>query len=306
MRQHCTRASSVVADPPRSAVRSPSPSAASTASLDRGRPRTRARGRGAAASPRTGSWRAGWRCPGRRCRARSRGRARTGPGPSPPRLALGSRPIEPVRITVAAAGWRRRPAPGHGAGRAMRAWLSWVRFRLGDGEAGRLPPAGAAIQYVTLGSVKLDGRRGCAPAREGTGMPWWAWMVLGIGLLGVEMFVIDAQFYLVFIGLSAAIVGLLGLVGVEFPDWSQWLVFAVLALVAMVAFRRRVYETAARLGRPRRRAPDRRRSRRRGRAAGARPDRPGRLPRFELERPQHRRDQRSSRVARPSSRRSMD
>ena len=44
-------------------------------------------------------------------------------------------------------------------------------------------------------------------------MPWWAWMVLGIGLLGVEMFVIDAQFYLVFIGLSAAIVGLLGLVG---------------------------------------------------------------------------------------------
>ncbi len=38
-------------------------------------------------------------------------------------------------------------------------------------------------------------------------MAWWAWLVLGIGLLGVEMFVIDAQFYLVFIGLSAAVVG---------------------------------------------------------------------------------------------------
>jgi inner membrane protein len=73
-------------------------------------------------------------------------------------------------------------------------------------------------------------------------MPWWAWMVLGIGLLGVEMFVIDAQFYLVFIGLSAAVVGLLGLVGVDIPAWSQWLAFSVLAILAMFAFRRRVYE----------------------------------------------------------------
>jgi membrane protein implicated in regulation of membrane protease activity len=67
-------------------------------------------------------------------------------------------------------------------------------------------------------------------------------MVLGIGLLGVEMFVIDAQFYLVFIGLSAAIVGLLGLFGVDLPNWAQWLVFSGLALAAMVAFRRRLYE----------------------------------------------------------------
>lgn len=73
-------------------------------------------------------------------------------------------------------------------------------------------------------------------------MPWWAWMVLGIGLLGVEMFVIDAQFYLVFIGLSAAIVGLLGLFGVELPEWAQWLVFSAFAIAAMVAFRRRLYE----------------------------------------------------------------
>jgi membrane protein implicated in regulation of membrane protease activity len=73
-------------------------------------------------------------------------------------------------------------------------------------------------------------------------MAWWAWLVLGIGLLGVEMFVIDAQFYLVFIGLSAALVGLLGLFGAELPDWAQWLVFSVLAVVAMLAFRRRLYE----------------------------------------------------------------
>ena len=73
-------------------------------------------------------------------------------------------------------------------------------------------------------------------------MPWWAWLVLGIGLLGAEMFVIDAQFYLVFIGLSAAVVGLLGLAGVDLPNWAQWLIFSALAVVAMLAFRRRVYE----------------------------------------------------------------
>ncbi len=72
-------------------------------------------------------------------------------------------------------------------------------------------------------------------------MPWWAWLVLGIGLLGVEMFVIDAQFYLVFVGLSAAVVGLLGLAGIELPNWMQWLTFSALAIVAMLAFRRRLY-----------------------------------------------------------------
>lgn len=73
-------------------------------------------------------------------------------------------------------------------------------------------------------------------------MAWWAWLVLGVALLGVEMFVIDAQFYLVFIGLSAAIVGLLGLAGIELPAWAQWLAFSALAIVAMLAFRRRLYE----------------------------------------------------------------
>jgi hypothetical protein len=73
-------------------------------------------------------------------------------------------------------------------------------------------------------------------------MAWWAWLVLGIGLLGVEMFVIDAQFYLVFIGLSAAVVGLLGLAGISLADWAQWLIFSGLAIIAMLTFRRRLYE----------------------------------------------------------------
>jgi membrane protein implicated in regulation of membrane protease activity len=77
-------------------------------------------------------------------------------------------------------------------------------------------------------------------------MPWWGWLVAGIGLLGVEMFLIDAQFYLVFLGASAALVGLLGLAGVALPEWAEWLTFAALSIVAMVAFRRRLYELVRR------------------------------------------------------------
>lgn len=73
-------------------------------------------------------------------------------------------------------------------------------------------------------------------------MPWWAWLVVGIGLLGVEMFVIDAQFYLVFLGASATLVGLLGLAGITTPEWAQWLIFSLLSIVTMVTFRRRLYE----------------------------------------------------------------
>jgi membrane protein implicated in regulation of membrane protease activity len=73
-------------------------------------------------------------------------------------------------------------------------------------------------------------------------MPWWGWLVVGALSLGVEMFVIDAQFYLVFLGVSAAIVGLLALAGLDMPAWAQWLAFAVLSLLTMVAFRGRVYE----------------------------------------------------------------
>jgi membrane protein implicated in regulation of membrane protease activity len=72
-------------------------------------------------------------------------------------------------------------------------------------------------------------------------MAWWGWLVVGIGLLAVEMFVIDAEFYLVFLGASATIVGLLGLAGIPLPEWAQWLLFAGLAIVTMFGFRRRVY-----------------------------------------------------------------
>jgi len=72
-------------------------------------------------------------------------------------------------------------------------------------------------------------------------MMWWGWIVLGLIMLGAEMFLIDAQFYLVFIGLSAIVVGLLGLLGMSMPDWGQWMLFAALSLASMFTFRKSLY-----------------------------------------------------------------
>ena len=73
-------------------------------------------------------------------------------------------------------------------------------------------------------------------------MPWWGWLVLAAMLLAIELFVIDAQFYLVFLGVSAALVGLIGLVDGTILPWQQWLAFAGLSIATMLAFRDRVYQ----------------------------------------------------------------
>ncbi len=73
-------------------------------------------------------------------------------------------------------------------------------------------------------------------------MTWWGWMILGAVLLGAELFAIDAQFYLVFLGVSAALVGLAGLFGIAMPEWAQWMAFAVLSLVSFFTFRKSLYE----------------------------------------------------------------
>jgi membrane protein implicated in regulation of membrane protease activity len=62
-----------------------------------------------------------------------------------------------------------------------------------------------------------------------------------MALLGVELLAVDAQFYLVFAGVAAVVVGLLGLVGLELPVAGQWLLFAVLAVTAMFTLRRPIY-----------------------------------------------------------------
>ena len=73
-------------------------------------------------------------------------------------------------------------------------------------------------------------------------MTWWAWMVLAAVLLGAELFAVDAQFYLAFLGVSAVVVGLATLFGVVLPEWGQWLTFAIVSLVFFLTFRKTLYE----------------------------------------------------------------
>jgi membrane protein implicated in regulation of membrane protease activity len=73
-------------------------------------------------------------------------------------------------------------------------------------------------------------------------MEWWAWIAVGAILLGSELAFVDAQFYLVFVGASAFVVGIVQLAGLGLPEWLQWLVFAALAAASVITFRRRIYD----------------------------------------------------------------
>jgi membrane protein implicated in regulation of membrane protease activity len=71
-------------------------------------------------------------------------------------------------------------------------------------------------------------------------MTWWGWIIGGAILFGAELAFVDAQFYLVFVGSAAILVGLLTL-SAGLAPWLQWALFAVLAIVSMLTFRSRVY-----------------------------------------------------------------
>ncbi len=77
-------------------------------------------------------------------------------------------------------------------------------------------------------------------------MQWWAWIAVGAVLLGSELTLVNAQFYLVFIGAAALVTGFLEVAGLHAAVWLQWSIFALLAMVSMVGFRRRVYESVRR------------------------------------------------------------
>ena len=72
-------------------------------------------------------------------------------------------------------------------------------------------------------------------------MAWWSWCILGVVLFAVELFAVDAQFFLIFAGVAALVVGVTGLVGIDLPQWAQWFAFAVLAVAAMFTLRKQIY-----------------------------------------------------------------
>ncbi|MFZ1100295.1 MAG: NfeD family protein [Steroidobacteraceae bacterium] len=73
-------------------------------------------------------------------------------------------------------------------------------------------------------------------------MTWWAWVIAGAILLGAELTFVNAQFYLVFVGSAAILVGMAAAAAALAP-WLQWALFAVLAIGSMVTFRSRIYRS---------------------------------------------------------------
>lgn len=73
-------------------------------------------------------------------------------------------------------------------------------------------------------------------------MPWWGWIIFGALLFGSELLIVDAGFYFVFIGIAAALTGLIGLAGIALEPWLQWVVFSIFALVSMILFRKKLYD----------------------------------------------------------------
>lgn len=68
-------------------------------------------------------------------------------------------------------------------------------------------------------------------------MPWWLWVLIGLGLLVLEM-AIPGGFFAVFFGVAAVLVGVLVAAGIGGPAWMQWLLFSVLSVVGLLVFRR--------------------------------------------------------------------
>jgi membrane protein implicated in regulation of membrane protease activity len=79
-------------------------------------------------------------------------------------------------------------------------------------------------------------------------MAWWIWVVLGAALLAAELFLIDAQFYLVFLGAAAIVVGFSDAAGLGGPPWAEWSAFAALSLLLLAGFRARLHAKRAKTG----------------------------------------------------------
>jgi inner membrane protein len=68
---------------------------------------------------------------------------------------------------------------------------------------------------------------------------WWAWALVGLALLGVEMFT-PGGFFVLFFGIGALLVALLVGLGAAGPPWAQWLIFSAVSVVSLLLFRSRL------------------------------------------------------------------
>jgi membrane protein implicated in regulation of membrane protease activity len=68
-------------------------------------------------------------------------------------------------------------------------------------------------------------------------MAWWAWIVLGIVCIAMEVH-FTHDFSLFCVGASAFIVAAIAMVTSGPPHWSQWIVFAALSVIILLAVRK--------------------------------------------------------------------
>lgn len=75
-------------------------------------------------------------------------------------------------------------------------------------------------------------------------MPWWLWMLLGMGLSILEL-QIPGTFFLLGFGVSAILIGVLVGVGMEMPAWLQWLLFSAFSIATILLLRRSMLNASA-------------------------------------------------------------
>src|SRR5262245_50272168 len=68
-------------------------------------------------------------------------------------------------------------------------------------------------------------------------VPWWGWIVFGIGLALLEL-ASPGGFYFIFFGVGAVAVGALAWVGLLASPWVQVTFFSIFSIVASILFRR--------------------------------------------------------------------
>jgi inner membrane protein len=73
-------------------------------------------------------------------------------------------------------------------------------------------------------------------------MTWWYWLVLGLGLIALEM-ASAGGFYIIFFGVAAAIVSLLAATELATQPWIQWLLFPLLSVASLLVFRNPLMRT---------------------------------------------------------------
>jgi len=67
-------------------------------------------------------------------------------------------------------------------------------------------------------------------------MVWWSWVILGLSLVAAEV-ILPTDFFFLFFGFAALVVGALAGIGAVDSAPLQWLLFSVIAAAALIFFR---------------------------------------------------------------------